>query len=208
VPLRNRVDPYGQLHGDPGRGTLTGNRGILHDDFRHIVRTHTSRSWITCVLDWRGRRRDVMTGRTWTELFFLDEATALAAGHRPCAYCRRPHYRAFVDAWSTGNPELAPTTARRAPVVDRALHRERRGPGGSKRTVPMIAETLPVGAMYGAGGGVYLVSAPRWARLWSFAGYGTSEPLPDSRVDVLTPVSTMNALKAGYTADLHPSALI
>ena len=185
---------------------MTGNRGILHDDARRIVRRHASKAWITCVLEWRGRRRQVMTGRSWTELFFLDEVTALAAGHRPCAYCRRADYHAFVTAWSRGNPALAPTTGRRAVVVDGVLHAERRHPDGSKRTHWRPVESLPPGAMFLDGEQPYLVIEPEACAPWSFSGYGPWQRRPGGMVEVLTPGSTVEALRAGYQPQRHRSA--
>jgi hypothetical protein len=98
VPLRNRVAPSGEILATAARGTFMGNRGILHDENRRIVRQSRSDAWLICLLDFRGRRRQVMSPGTYTELFFLDEAVALAAGHRPCGECRRTHHRAFIDA--------------------------------------------------------------------------------------------------------------
>ena len=116
-PLQNRVLPTGEIVAIPARGTMTGNRGILHRPDKTLGRARwTHKAWICCVIDFRGRRRDVMGGRSWTELFFLDEAVAFAAGHRPCAYCRRPAYTAFKAAWD-GAPK--------ATEMDRVLHLER-----------------------------------------------------------------------------------
>lgn len=203
MALQNRVDPFGRLMRDPGRGTMTGNRGILHDDHQRIVRSHATKAWITCCLYWKGWRRRVMTGRTWTELFFLDEATALAAGHRPCGYCRRNDYNLFVDAWGRGNPTLAPSTGRRAPVVDAVLHRERRRPNGSKQTSWSAAEGLPIGTMVVVAGRPHLVTDDEQIRPWSFGGYGPRRLLPPGRVEVLTPASTVRALGAGYHPAIH-----
>src|SRR5580698_6781323 len=101
VPLENRVDPFGNLFRTPARGTMMGNRGgALHNSEREIVRNYKSRRWIACVLEFRGRRRIVMSERRYTELFFLDEAVALAAGHRPCAECRHAAYQSFLTAWA------------------------------------------------------------------------------------------------------------
>src|SRR5579884_4294891 len=103
MPLQNRVSPYGEIFRDPARGTMMGNRGgCIHNDDREIVRPFLNRRWIACVLEFRGRRRVVMSPRRYTELFFLDEAVAFSAGHRPCAECRRDRYRAFLNAWSPG----------------------------------------------------------------------------------------------------------
>src|ERR687885_1053495 len=103
VPLRNRVTPYGEIVAVAGRGTLMGNRGRLHDAQRQIVRDWQVRRWIACRLQFRGRHREVMTPGRYTELFFLDEATALADGHRPCAECQRGRYRLFREIWAAAN---------------------------------------------------------------------------------------------------------
>src|SRR5262245_59079626 len=128
---KNRVTPSGEIVATPERGTLMGNRGVLHDDQGRIVRRWQGKRWIACVLEFRGRKRTVMTPGRYTELFFLDEATALAAGHRPCAECQRERFNAFRDAWRRGNGVAMPPTA---PEIDGRLHAERLGPGGSKRT--------------------------------------------------------------------------
>lgn len=206
MPLQNRVDPRGRIVADPGRGTMTGNRGILHDEAGRIVRNHASPAWINCVLSWPGVRRQVMTRRTWTELFFLDEATALAAGHRPCAYCRRGAYNSFVEAWSNGNPLLAPTGRRRAPIIDRVLHRERRASDGSKATTWLAADDLPTATMVVLDRQPHLIVGRAEAAPWSFGGYGRSLQLPAGSIEVLTPPSTVGALVCGYAPDIHPSA--
>src|SRR5580700_6521211 len=104
MPLQNRVDPFGALFRTDARGTMMGNRGgALHNSEREIIRSYKSRRWIACVLEFRGRRRTVMSERRYTELFFLDEAVALAAGHRPCAECRRERFNAFKTAWGSGD---------------------------------------------------------------------------------------------------------
>ena len=102
MPLQNRVTPFGEIVVSSSRGCFTGNRGILHDPATKTLlkRRWTTRAWICCTLDWKGVRRVPMARRSWTELFFLDEATAFAAGHRPCFYCRRDRAVAFRDAWA------------------------------------------------------------------------------------------------------------
>src|SRR5215470_6983629 len=121
MPLQNRVTPFSSIEAVPYRGMFTGNRGCIHDDHRSLRQQRwTSSRWIVCVLEYKGIRRELMKPRRWTELFFLDEAVAFAAGHRPCAFCRYEAYRAFIDAWAaaTGN-------AARAESLDEALHKER-----------------------------------------------------------------------------------
>ncbi|HEX3456598.1 MAG TPA: hypothetical protein VHR97_01465, partial [Candidatus Baltobacteraceae bacterium] len=128
MPLQNRVTPFGEVAALPGRGMLMGNRGVLHDDDRRIVRTWDVRRWIACVLEFRGRKREVMTPRRYTELFFLDEAAAFSAGHRPCAECRRADYVRFRDLWVArfGRPAGADD-------VDARIHGDRLD-GKTKRT--------------------------------------------------------------------------
>ena len=123
MPLQNRVTPFGELVAAPERGSFTGNRGIIHDPIaRTLLRKRwTTKAWLTCRLDYKGIRRTVMGTGSWTELFFLDEATALAAGHRPCFLCRRDAAKIFQAKWAAGNGCSLPT----APQIDRALHRER-----------------------------------------------------------------------------------
>lgn len=204
MALQNRVTPMGEIVSDPGRGTLMGNRGgCLHDDDRRLgARRWVSKAWIACLLDFRGRRRTVMTHGRYTELFFLDEATALAAGHRPCFECRRADARAFAEAWAVGNG-LA--TRPRAGDIDAVLHGERVGPGRSKRTAMLDAAMLPDGTMVLLGGVPHLVSGDA-GRPWSSSGYGAPAPLPRGRIEVATPPSTMWTLRAGYRAATHRSA--
>jgi hypothetical protein len=202
MPLQNRVTPSGDIIATPQRGLFTGNRGIIHDPATKTLlnRRWSSKAWITCVCEFRGRRRDVMGTRSWTELFFLDEATAFAAGHRPCFYCRRADANRFRAAWEQGNG----VRGLRAAEIDAVLHRERLD-GRNKRLheLPMPLGALPDGAMVQAGGESYLIARDR-ALLWSFNGYREiSDTLRDAAL--LTPPSTLRALAAGYRAVLHPS---
>jgi hypothetical protein len=203
MPLQNRVMPSGEIVATPHRGLFTGNRGIIHDPAtKTLLNRHwSSKAWITCVREFRGRRRDVMATRSWTELFFLDEATAFAAGHRPCFYCRREDAKAFRAAWERGNG----VSRARAPAMDEVLHRERLD-GRAKRLheLPMPLEQLPDGAMVQEGEDSYLISKGR-AWLWTWDGYReVSDTLRDA--EVLTPPSTLRAFSAGYRPALHPSA--
>ena len=202
MPLQNRVTPLGDIVADPHRGLFTGNRGIIHDPAtKTLLRKRWSNpAWLTCVCEFRGRRRKVMGGRSWTELFFLDEATALAAGHRPCFYCRRDDANRFRAAWEEGNG-IADVLA---PDIDAALHRERFASSKKLHALPMPMEKLPDGAMVQAGEHSYLIVAGKPLR-WSFAGYRkASEPL--SVAMLITPPSTLRALAAGFQPVLHPSA--
>ena len=204
MPLQNRVTPLGDIVATSQRGTFTGNRGIIHDPAtRTLLNRHwTTKAWITCVCEFRGRRRDVMATRSWTELFFLDEATALAAGHRPCFYCRRDDANAFRAAWATGNGTLP----LRAPEMDAVLDSERRD-GRRKRLhdLPMPLERLPDGAMLQAGEDSFVMRGGRALR-WSFDGYSETTDLR-ATPKLITPPSTLRALMAGYRPVLHESAM-
>jgi hypothetical protein len=202
MPLQNRVTPAGDIIATPHRGLFTGNRGIIHDPAtKTLTRRWASNAWLTCVREFRGRRRAVMGGRSWTELFFLDEATAFAAGHRPCFFCRRDDANRFCAAWDKGNG----TTDILARDIDPVLHHERLD-GGKKRLhpLPMRWEQLPDGAMVQAGAESFLIAGGR-ALSWSPAGYreGRSE-IGDALL--LTPLSIVRAFIAGYRPVLHPSA--
>jgi hypothetical protein len=200
VPLQNRVTPFGELVAVAGRGMLTGNRGVLHDDARRIVRPWQVRRWIACRTEFRGRHREIMRPRRWTELFFLDEATAFAAGHRPCAQCRYADYQRFRSRWESCHG--APATA---DSMDRVLHAERLA-GRRKRTYPAQFTTLPDGAYVELDGAAWLVW--RGALLaWGDGGYAQRRPRPRrGQVEVLTPPSIVALLTAGYRVDVHPSA--
>jgi hypothetical protein len=169
VPLQNRVTPTGEIVADPGRGLLMGNRGCLHGPDRRLgVARWRSKLWICCVLDWKGVRRDPMPPGRWTALFFLDEATALAAGHRPCAYCRRADFVAFAEAWR-GAHRLAQRP--RAAEIDARLHAERVDPRSRRQvTRPAVAGELPDGIMVRAGGTPGLLAGGALLP-WTFAGY-------------------------------------
>jgi hypothetical protein len=202
MTLQNRVLPTGEIVADPGRGTLTGNRGILHGADRRLgPRRWAHPHWIACALDWKGVRRRPMTPGTWTELFFLDEAVALAAGHRPCALCRRAAFRAFQTAWAAGTGLPAA-----APAIDRALHAARVTRDRRQLRHDARAETLPDGAMVLWQGAAHLVAGGALRR-FSMQGYGGPLPLPGAAaVTVLTPAPTIAALAAGYRPLLHPTA--
>ena len=206
MPLQNRVLPTGEIVADPGRGLLMGNRGCLHGQGRELgVSRWRSKLWICCVLDWRDRRRDPMPPGRWTALFFLDEATALAAGHRPCAYCRRADYLEFAEAWRAAQQLRSPL---RAVEMDARLHGERVDPVRRKRTHFRDISEVPDGVMIRHGERFSLLVAGQ-LRQWSFAGYGRPRPATDVRglVDVLTPPSIVAAIAAGYRPLLHPSAV-
>jgi hypothetical protein len=196
MALQNRVMPWGEIVADPARGTLTGNRGILHDDRRQLGSARwRHKAWISCRLHWRDVRRVVMTPGTWTELFFLDEAVALAAGHRPCGYCRREAYRRFQAAW-----EGAGLGIPRAPLIDAVLHplRIRRDAAGATHHAP--AEGLPDGCFI-FHAGVAARIAKDMVVPFRPGGYGAPLPRPSGTVPVLTPGPMVAVLAAGYCPD-------
>ncbi len=201
-PRQNRVTPFGEIVAIPDRGAWTGNRGCLHDDRSQLGRARwRSPAWITCRLDWKGWRRPIMAPGRWTELFFLDEATSFAAGHRPCAYCRRADFLRFARAVAPafgGNPP-------RAPLIDRRLHAERLD-GKAKQTASVRLADLPEGAMAVLDGEPWLL----WRgalRRWTAGGYRDRRTVdPDLVVQALTPALTMAAMRAGYSPQVHASA--
>ena len=210
MPLQNRITPFGEIISHPARGTAMGNRGILHDAGQQLGRARWRHPhWIVCRLEFKGRRRRLMAPRAYTELFFLDEATALAAGHRPCAECRRTAFNAFRSAWQQA---FQATRRPPAPEIDRVLHGARVEPR-SRRQITHAADldALPDGAF------VSLPDDPATAwlvlgvRLFAYApeGYGPARARPSgSNVRVLTPRPTVAVLAAGYRPELHSSALV
>ena len=212
APLQNRVDPFGEIVATPERGLLMGNRGgCFHDNAQKLTRARwTSRQWISCVLEFKGRKRGLMQPGLYTELFFLDEATALAAGHRPCFECRRADSLRFFDALRAGIPGLVADDARLyVDSVDRRLHEERvDARTNAKRTITTTFADLPDGAI------LTLPARPAQAYLlmggrlfpWSFAGYG--KPIvadAGAAATVLTPATSLAALRAGYVPVVHPT---
>ena len=177
MPLQNRVTPWGEIVALPERGLFMGNRGCLHDGQRRVVKQWARNPWVTCALVFKDRHRPVMAPNQYTELFFLDEATALAAGHRPCATCRRDAYDTFKVYWLAANPDLAATTDGSMEAIDRLLHAER-------------VDAVLAGAVHP----------------WTPAGYGPRLALAaDAPVQVLTPPSMVKVLARGYRPALHGS---
>lgn len=205
MPLQNRVDPEGQILAVRERGTLMGNRGgALHGDARRLgQRRWVSRQWIACRLAFNNRRRTLMAPGRYTELFFLDEATALAAGHRPCFECRRADFLVFASLWARSIGLSAERAS--ADDMDRQLHAERVGPDGAKVTWRARRAELPDGVIVRWQGTPHLVLGDRLLP-WSFGGYGTAAhpPMP-GEVEVLTPRTIASVIAAGYPVALHAS---
>jgi hypothetical protein len=194
---RNRVTPLGDLVADPARGLVYGNRGCLHDSHGEIRRQWQVRRWIGCVLDFKGRTRELLQPGRYTELFFLDEATAFAAGHRPCAECRRPDYERFRRLCVAGTQ--APP---RADTLDERLHGERLD-GRERRLHSVGAAELPDGAFVLQEGRPWLVLG-RELLAWSPSGYEERRPRPTGTAWVLTPPTTLAVLRAGWDEALVP----
>ena len=204
MPLQNRVNPFGTLCAVTTRGTMMGNRGgRIHDPAtKMITRRWASKRWIACACAFKGRQRTVM-GAGYTELFFLDEVTALASGHRPCAECRRDDFVAFSKFWCAA---VSGGDMPKADDMDNALHRERATSGAGPQTISHdeIA-LLPDGAMFGVGGNAY-ATRDGLALPWHFEGYGKALPLETGAAELLTSPALVKVLKAGYQPRWHSSA--
>ena len=209
MPRRNRVDPLGDLHAVTPRQGFTGNRGCLVDDAGHLVRHHNGSLWIICQVRYRDWRHPLDAPRTWTPLFFLDDAVGLAAGHRPCGLCRRADHRAYRAAVERGlgvdRPVLATELNRRL-----AAERLRRGRGidraGDRKLSPHPIDDLPDGAVVLHDHRSHLVMGGN-LRPFGFDGWGPARPRPGGiEVDVVTPPTSILALANGFRPDLHPSA--
>ena len=201
MPLQNRVDPFGELFADPSRGTMFGNRGgkFHNDDQTLSHRRHASRQWICCVLQFKGRQRDVW-GRYYTELFFLDEVTALAAGHRPCFECRRSDATEFASRFRSDGTRIS------APDMDRVLHAERLD-GKAKRTHRLGIDGLPDGTFVTLSGDD--ACAVKGEQLLRWTPYAYTDRIVRPRgnaVEVLTPPTIVAVLSRGYRPQWHESA--
>ncbi|MBV9005056.1 MAG: hypothetical protein JOZ98_18120 [Solirubrobacterales bacterium] len=207
MTLRNRVTPLGELVSDPARGLVYGNRGCLHDRAGCIRRRYNGKRWIACRLRFRGwRRHPLMQPGCFTELFFLDEATAFAAGHRPCALCRREDYERFRETWRERHPgQLG------ADAIDAQLHSERIDPAtGGQLHHRAALDDLPDGAFILWGGEPRLLLGAQLLR-WTVAGYTAPRPRPvGAEAELITPPSLVAILRSGWRSlvpRLHPSAL-
>lgn len=206
MPHQNRVTPFGEIIVTPARGTFMGNRGCLHNDQQQIVRPFQGRRWIICRLSFKDRQRTLLQPGRYTELFFLDEATALAAGHRPCFECRRRAFYAFQDAWAQAQPAAAAGKPKAA-TIDTLLHQERLDHNKQKVSFTATLADLPAGTFIVYRSRPYLL----WQDAllpWSPTGYGQ----PQSRrgldlVSVLTPRPTVAVLRQQYRPQVHETAV-
>jgi hypothetical protein len=205
MPRPNRVTPLGDIVADPARGLVFGNRGRLHDDDGRIRRHNAGQRWIACRLRFKRRRRELVQPGRYTELFFLDDATALAAGHRPCAECRREDYDRLVERWPGQLPDRS-----RAAAIDGRLHAERLTDAGTQRRHDASLDDLPDGAFVLRDSTPWLVRGDELLR-WTPAGYGDPVERPaGARAVVVTPRSLVAVLDRGWRPAavpfLHPSA--
>ncbi|WP_207064024.1 hypothetical protein [Motiliproteus sp. SC1-56] len=205
MPKQNRVTPHGEIVAVDARGTVMGNRGNLHDSRGNIVRSYSRKAWISCKLDYAGRQRQVMSPGQYTELFFLDEATALAAGHRPCGTCERNRLNEFRQAWSAERP----TESYSLEDIDKALHEDRSSIGGSRRLWEAEVKDLPEGVFIVSDSGdlsTWLLWKGCFHR-WSHDGYAETRTIAGSKVvKVLTPPSLVALMKRGYLPRVHATA--
>ena len=205
MPHQNRVTPTGDIVATAARGTLTGNRGVIHDPGNPTLlkRLWQGQDWVCCVLKFPGKPRTLKRPRAYTKLFFLDEATALAAGHRPCRTCRREAYDAFKGAWLTGNPVGHDGSVPIA-FIDKQMHRDRVGSPRRQERFDAPLETLCSGVMILIDSRPHLVWADRLLP-WSEQGYGAPLARCSGTVTVLTPRSTVATIRAGYRPAVHDS---
>lgn len=203
MALQNRVDPWGKLHAVNVLGSWMGNRGILHNSDKQIITQWRHKQWVTCALNFKGRKREIFAPNYYSELFFLDEATALAAGHRPCAECRRERYKEFKAIWFQANPEYGSETSSIS-VTDKQLHLERVDRAKQKVTFNAVVSSLPDGTIFEHEGYAYLIWKDQY-HLWAHDGYvKTALSLPkDACVAVLTPASIVAMYQFGFKPQIH-----
>ena len=212
MPRQNRVTPFSTIEAVAARGTLMGNRGILHDERGRLgIARWRHPHWVTCLLEFKSRWRPVLQPHAYTELFFLDEATAFAAGHRPCGECRRPDYLRFLDAWAkaTGKPDRS---SLRAVAIDEIMHKSRqvRRPGAGSREQRIwraALADLPDGSFFKLPDDphAWVLAGGKILR-WSHTGYDEARARRRIEVEVLTPKVSVAAFRAGYRPVLHSSA--
>jgi len=208
MPRQNRVTPFSDIIATPARGSLMGNRGCLHNDQGELKRLYQGKRWIICKLEFKGCQRAIMSPGKYTELFFLDEATALAAGHRPCAECSRDRFKMFASIWAEANSKLISGRKISVGIIDNILHNERTTRNKQKVTYRQQLALLPSGSFITLENDEqpYLVVEDALLA-WNPEGYSQRIPRPDTEfVRVLTPRSTVRTLAQGYQAKIHPSA--
>jgi len=200
--LQNRVNPAGELIKTKARGAWLGNRGVIHNEQKEIIRPYKIKAWITCVLQFRGRHREIMQPNRWTELFFLDEATAFSAGHRPCFQCRYKDHMRFKEYWLRGNPQYRFDMKTPVTKIDDVIHAERITRNKSKVTYNANMQSLPNGTFILYDDKPYLIHDKQLYE-WRPGGYAKPIALPvTTEVTVLTPRCFVNMFSAGYVPQM------
>ncbi len=205
MPYQNKVDPWGNIQAVSSRGMFLGNRGVLHNEHQEIVTTHRIKGWVTCILQFKDRHREIMTPKRYTELFFLDEATAFSAGHRPCAECRRKRFNEFKSAWFQGNESLLKNEKLSAPNMDKAIHEERIFKK-EKVTFNAKLSSLPTGTIIQIRSAAFLLWNHNLYH-WSYSGYTEAKIAYswNEEVIVLTPKSYVKTFSNGFVPEVHES---
>lgn len=200
--MQNRVNPFGEIINTPARGLWMGNRGHIHNLNREIILPFKLKAWLICKLEFNGRNREIMAPNHYTELFFMDEVTAFAAGHRPCFECRRDDYNKFKSAWLKGNPEYKFTDKTSMREIDEILHNERINKNRSKKTHEENNSNIPDGTFIVIKNQPYLVFK-KHLYLWTPSGYTKEKPFAVvGKSTVLTPKSIVNVFRAGYVPQI------
>nr|WP_315032443.1 hypothetical protein [uncultured Chryseobacterium sp.] len=204
--LQNRVSPQGAIIKTEARGAWLGNRGVIHNEHKEITKPFKVKAWIICMLDFRGRHREIMQPDRWTELFFLDEATAFSAGHRPCFQCRYKDHIRFKEYWIKGNPQHGFNIKTSVKEIDNIIHTERIDKDGEKVMYTELIKNLPDGVIINKEEGDFLLLNGKLYH-WTPFGYDYYENVAaDVTVQVLTPHSIVNAFKMGYSPQIDASA--
>ncbi len=200
--MQNRVNPFGEIIETKARGAWMGNRGRIHNEKKEIISQYKLTAWLICKLDFRGRKRQIMAPDRYTELFFLDEATAFAAGHRPCFECRREDFNRFKNLWILANPQYHFNNNTSIREIDKILHHERINKDGSKKTFEQVVNNLCDGTFISIDKKAYLFYKKQ-LYLWSPFGYEKQNTLTiKGKVQVLTPLSVVNTFRAGYAPQI------
>lgn len=208
-PLRNRVTPNGEIVASASKGTMMGNRGNLHNGKKELVRLFKDKAWKTCLLEYQGIKREVMAEGAYTELFFLDEATAFSAGHRPCNDCQKERAKEFKGVWLKANAGKYELSSTNLTEIDKVLHLERIGQVNGKITFSSVISGLPDGVFIEDRGKYYLKLNSRLLE-WSHSGYTSAIDIPhELEVAVLTPKSIVRCFDfdKGFIPKVHPSGL-
>lgn len=206
--LQNRVSPNGSIIRTKARGAWLGNRGVIHNEHKEIVKAYAIKAWIICMLEFRGRHREIMQPDRWTELFFLDEATAFSAGHRPCFQCRYKDHIQFKEHWIKGNLQYGFDMKTSIKAMDDVIHAERIDKYGGKVSYTEQIKNLPDGTIFNKEEECYLLSKGKFYH-WTPFGYDRYEDaVPELVVEVLTPRSIVNAFMAGYSPQIDKSTEI